>query len=114
MKTITSFYLKWGGGWVRKLQKLARPWPDAHVGKELSKMPREAVCLAVSSRVRRNFGEKFPSRGRKKISNIFDSAFFSRVLLEKTYKCKCVTSGITFKFSNTNICMSLFYLDNSR
>ena len=25
-------------------------------------MPREAVCLAVSSRVRRNFGEKFASR----------------------------------------------------
>ena len=36
--------------------------PAAHVRKELSKMPREAVCSAVSSRVRPYFGEKFASR----------------------------------------------------
>ena len=33
------------------------------VRKELSKLPREAVCSAVSSRVRGNFGEKFASQG---------------------------------------------------
>ena len=31
--------------------------PAARVRKELSKLPREAVCSAVFSRVRRNFGE---------------------------------------------------------
>ena len=37
--------------------------PAAHLRKELSKLPREAVCSAVSSRVRGNCGEKFASRG---------------------------------------------------
>jgi len=37
--------------------------PTAHVRKEQNKMPREAVFSAVSSRVRRNFGEKFFSQG---------------------------------------------------
>ena len=41
--------------------------PAAHVRKELSNMPREAVCSAVSLRVRRNFGEKFTSRDREEI-----------------------------------------------
>ena len=39
--------------------------PAAHLRKELSKVPREAVCSAVSSRVRQSFGEKFASRGRE-------------------------------------------------
>ena len=39
--------------------------PAANVRKELSKWPCEAVCLPVSSRVPRNFGEKFASRGRE-------------------------------------------------
>ena len=39
--------------------------PPHTVRKELSKMPREAVSSAVSSRVRRSFGEKFASRGRE-------------------------------------------------
>ena len=39
--------------------------PPHRVRKELSKMPREAVCSAVSSRVRGNFGEKLASRGRE-------------------------------------------------
>ena len=39
--------------------------PPHTVRKELSKLPREAVCSAVSSRVRGNCGEKFASRGRE-------------------------------------------------
>ena len=39
--------------------------PSAHVSKELSKIPREEVSSAVSSRVWRIFGEKFASRGRE-------------------------------------------------
>ena len=39
--------------------------PAAHLRKELSKLPREAVCSAFSSRVRGNSGEKFASRGRE-------------------------------------------------
>ena len=31
----------------------------------MSKMPQEAVCSAISSRVRRSFGQKFASRGRE-------------------------------------------------
>ena len=47
--------------------------PAAHGRKELSKMPREAVSSAVSSRVLRSFGEKFASRGREEnIFNMFD------------------------------------------
>lgn len=46
--------------------------PTAHGSKELRKMPCKAVCSAVSSPVRRNYGEKFATRGRKKISNMFD------------------------------------------
>ena len=42
--------------------------PATHVRRELSKMPREADSSAVSSRVRRSFGENFASRGE--ISNI--------------------------------------------
>ena len=37
------------------------PQPAAHLKKELSKLPREAVCSAVSSRVRGNCSEKFAS-----------------------------------------------------
>ena len=48
----------------------ARP----HVRKELSKMPREAVWLTVSSRLRRNFGSKFASRGRAE--NIQHGGYF--------------------------------------
>ena len=33
--------------------------PAAYAKKELSKMPREAVCSAVSASVRQNFGKKF-------------------------------------------------------
>ena len=39
--------------------------PAAHLRKKLSKLPREAVCSAVSSRVRGNCGEKFALRGRE-------------------------------------------------
>lgn len=39
--------------------------PAAHVIKELSKIPREAVCSAVWPRVRRKFVGKFASRGRE-------------------------------------------------
>ena len=41
-------------------------WEDVSPPHELSwAKSREAVCSAVSSRVRRNFGEKFASRGRE-------------------------------------------------
>ena len=40
--------------------------PAAHLRKELSKLPREAISLAVSSRVRLRFRESvFASRGRE-------------------------------------------------
>ena len=39
--------------------------PAAHLRKELSKLPGEAVCSAVASRVRGNCGEKLASRGRE-------------------------------------------------
>ena len=38
--------------------------PTAHARKEQNKMSCGAVFSAVSSRVRRNFGEKFVSQGR--------------------------------------------------
>ena len=39
--------------------------PAAHLRKELSKLPREAISSAVSSRVRLSFREFFASRGRE-------------------------------------------------
>ena len=39
--------------------------PPAHVRKERSKVPHEAVCSAISSRVRQNFGKKFALQGRE-------------------------------------------------
>ena len=48
------------------VEKVARGFAKARrLRKELSKMPREAVSSAVSSRVRQSFGEKFASRGRE-------------------------------------------------
>lgn len=47
-------------------QNLVLPAPELHtVRKELRKLPCEAVCSAVSSRVRGNFGGKFALRGRE-------------------------------------------------
>ena len=37
----------------------------SHLRKKLIKLPRVAVCLAISSRVRGNFGEEFALRGRE-------------------------------------------------
>ena len=52
-------------GWYR--QKLERFKAGAHLRKVLSKIPREAVSSAVSSRVRWSFREFFfASRGREK------------------------------------------------
>ena len=39
--------------------------PAAHLRKELSKLPREAISSAVSSSVRLSFREFFASRGRE-------------------------------------------------
>ena len=40
--------------------------PAAHLREELSKLPREAISSAVSSRVRLSFREFFASRDREK------------------------------------------------
>ena len=46
--------------------------PAAHLRKELSKLPREAVCSGVSSRVRGNCCEKLALRGREdKIKHVW-------------------------------------------
>ena len=45
------------------VDKILKPTP--HLRKELSKLPREVICSAVSSRVRLSFREFFESRGRE-------------------------------------------------
>ena len=72
MKYLKS-YLKWIFQLIlftELIKPTARTRMD--LSKELSKLPREAVCSAVSSRVRRNCGEKFTSRGREdKIKHVW-------------------------------------------
>ena len=60
--------------------------PAAHVRKELSKVPGRALCSAVSSRVRRNFGRKFASRGREEKYPTFFIYFFLPRSLTSTKK----------------------------
>ena len=49
-------------------------------------MPGRALCSAVSSRVRRNFGRKFASRGREENIQHFLYIFFCLVLLLRQKK----------------------------
>ena len=57
--------------------------PAAHVRKELSKMPRETVGSAISSRTRRILVRNSPYEALRKLSNMFHIFRFARQIARR-------------------------------